>query len=285
MKLGVVGLMPADLRHVDRAVARRIRQHGFTGVSCVLTDPTEWQREELARIARTLSDEGVAVAQVNPRYEALVNPDDGARAEGIRVLSIACQRARWLGCDNVYVRPGSLNPNGHWTPHPENTHPKTLDRLVASLRAVAPVAEAEGVTLAIEGHVVSPLDSAERVRGVIESVGSQALRFNMDPVNFVATLGDAYDSGPLLEHLFDVLGSYTVCAHVKDVVVEDRLVLHLAEASPGEGLLDQQLFLRLLEQYCPDRFALIEHLPDDRVPAAKAAMDRTAQAAGIVWSQ
>jgi sugar phosphate isomerase/epimerase len=284
MKLGVVGLMPRDLHTVDRAVARRIREHGFTGVSCVLSDPLEWTEPELGSISQILGDEGITVAQTNPRYEALVNPDDDVRAEGIRVLARACRCARWLHCDNVYVRPGSLNPHGHWTPHPENTHPRTIDRLVASLRAVVPVAAAEGVTLAIEGHIVSPLDSAERVRDVIQSVGSSWLRFNMDPVNFVGTLQDAYDSVPFLDHLFAVLGAYTVCAHAKDVAVEDRLVLHIAEAAPGEGLLDQAEFLRLFERYCPKRFALVEHLPDDRVPAAKAAMDRAALEAGIAWS-
>jgi sugar phosphate isomerase/epimerase len=285
MKLGIVGLMPPDLRQVNQAVARRIREHGFTGVSCVLANPLEWTEPELARISPVLADEGITVAQTNPRYEALVNPDDAARAEGIRVLSHACRCARWLGCDNVYVRPGSLNPRGHWTPHPENTHPRTIDRLVASLRAVAPAAEAAGVVLAIEGHVVSPLNTAESVRDVIEAVGSPALRFNMDPVNFIGTLHDAYYSGPFVEHLFDVLGTHTVCAHIKDLVVEDRLVLHLTEAVPGAGLLDQAWFLRLYERYCPDRFALIEHLPDDKVPAAKAAMDRAAAEAGAAWSE
>lgn len=283
MKLGVAGLMPPDLRQVDAAIASNIAAQGFTGVSCVVGDPFQWQEASLVTIRKVLADAGVVVAQTNPRYEALVNPDDDLRERGIRALAYACRCARWLGCDNVYVRPGSLNPRGHWTPHRYNTHPRTIDRLIASLRAVVPAARDEGVTLAIEGHVVSPLETPERVRQVIEAVGSECLRFNMDPVNFVSTLADAYNCRPFLAQMFDVLGEYTVCAHVKDIDVGDRLVLHLNEAVPGEGLFDQTEFVRLFELWCPDRFALIEHLPDQQVPAAKAAMDRAAADAGIVW--
>jgi sugar phosphate isomerase/epimerase len=141
------------------------------------------------------------------------------------------------------------------------------------------------VPLGIEGHVVSPLDTPERVREAIERVGSPAMRFNADPVNFVGTLADVYDSAPLLNRLFDLLGPFTVAAHAKDVDVEDRHVLHIREVVIGEGRLDQETFLRRFEAACPDGFVLIEHLPDDRVPKAKAALDAAARRAGLRWKE
>jgi len=278
-------MMPADVRAMDEAAARRIRSAGFTGVSVVLPDPLAATRGELTRVREVLAAAGVRVAQANPRYEALVNPDEARRKEGVRVLRQACRCARWLEAGNVYVRPGSLNPRGHWLPYPANTSPETIDRLIRSLREVVPAAEDEGVVLAIEGHVTSPLEAPERVRAVIQAVGSPALRFNVDPVNFVGTLADAYSSTDFLNRMFDALGEYTVCAHVKDLAVEERLVLHIAECVPGDGLLDMETFLRRFDAACPDGYALIEHLPDDKIPRAKQAVDAAAARAGLTWRE
>jgi sugar phosphate isomerase/epimerase len=282
VRLGVAGVLPADPRAIDRAAAERVRDLGFAGASVPLADPTTYGEGELRRARETLAAAGVAVAQANPRYRSLVGPDE-VREEGVAALQAACRCARWLGADNLYVRPGSLSPRGPWLPHPDNTSPRTLDQLVASLRQVSRVAEGEGVTLALEGHVVSPLDTPARVREVIEAVGSDALRFNSDPVNFVGTLANAYDTAAMLDRLFAELGSLTTCAHLKDARVEDRLVLHIAECAPGEGLLDLPAFLRHFDRACPDGWVLLEHLPADAVADAKRAVDQALVVAGLAW--
>ena len=139
------------------------------------------------------------------------------------------------------------------------------------------------MTLALEGHVVSSLDTPERLREVFEAVGSPALRHNVDPVNLIGGLPDAYDTTAFLGRLFAVLGPYIVAAHAKDLRVENRLVLHLEECVIGEGLLDQATFLDLFEATCPNGYVMIEHLPDGKVPAAKRALDAAAERAGLIW--
>jgi sugar phosphate isomerase/epimerase len=283
MRSGVAGMMPGDLSAVDDQVAARIRAAGFTGASCFLNEPLEITEAELGRVRATLAGAGVAVAQANTRYECLVNPDAALRQSAIQVLHRACRCTRWLGATNLLVRPGSLNPRGQWWPHPRNAHPETVERLISVLKAVVPAAEDEGIVLALEGHVVSPLSSPEIVRDVIESVGSPAVRFNADPVNYVGCLADAWNSTVFLNRFFDVVGRYAVVGHAKDVMVEDRHVVHLSECVMGTGLLDLDTFVRRFDAACPDGFALVEHLPDDLVPQAKAALDAAAARAGIAW--
>jgi sugar phosphate isomerase/epimerase len=145
------------------------------------------------------------------------------------------------------------------------------------------VAEDVGARLALEGHVVSPLATPEQVQALIERVGSPALGFNADPVNFVGTLADAYNSRAFLDHMFDVLGPVTVAAHAKDVAVADRLVLHIDETVPGRGLLDLAHFLRRFEQACPEGWVLIEHLRAADIPEARDAFLRAADEAGLEW--
>lgn len=283
MYLGVQGLMPRDLRTVTEATMAKVRAHGFTGVACRFFEPLEAKEDEVKRLRRVMDAGGVDPCQAVAQHPDLVHPDKAARAEGIRAMQHMCRVTRWLGAGNLYVRPGSINPRGSWYPHPDNFKKETFQTLVSSLKQVCAAAETEGVMLAVEGHVLSMLDTPERIKELIEAVGSDTLRFNADPVNFVGSLRDAYDTTSLVNHLFDVLGPYTICGHAKDFYVQDRLVIHLEETVIGEGLLDQATYLRRFEQHCPDGYVQIEHLPEDKISQARAAFYKIGLEAGITW--
>jgi sugar phosphate isomerase/epimerase len=143
------------------------------------------------------------------------------------------------------------------------------------------VAEEEGVTLVIEGHVLSVLDTARRVRDLLDAVASPALKFNIDPANFIGTARDTHDTRPVLNELFDLLGADTVAAHAKDVAIGEAMVLHIDEVLLGTGTLDYPLFLTRFEQCCPDGYILIEHLPDDKVPLARIALMKFVKQTGV----
>ncbi len=283
MRLATTGLLPADLRQVDDAVAQRLRAEGFVGCSCFFPDPTAPTVAELDRLRDTLARAGVGVAQVNGRYECLVNPDEGLRRQGIATLHAAVAVCARLRGDNLYIRPGSLNPGGHWWPHPDNHLPATLDRLVDSLRQVAHVAQEAGVMLAVEGHTVSPLDTAAVVRDVIDRVGSPNLKFNVDPVNFVACVQDVYHSRRVLDDLFDTLGDVSWAVHAKDMALEDKHVVHITEVVMGRGRMDLGYMLRRFQTARPDGYVIVEHLPDALVPEARDALLAAGEQAGVFW--
>lgn len=282
MKLGVAGMLP-PWRQIDRAAAERVVAAGFRGASVVIDRPLEADRASVLRVRQAFAAAGLEVAQANGWYECLVNPDDALRAAGVAGLQALCRWGRLLDAATVYVRPGGLNPKGHWLGHPGNHTPETFDRLIGSLRQVGAVAEAEGVILAIEGHVLSPLDSAARVAELLAAVASSNLKFNVDPVNFIGTVRDAHDTRRVVNELFDTLGPATVAGHAKDCRLGDALVVHIEEVVPGDGALDIGLFLRRFAVSCPGGYMLIEHLPDAKVPAARAAVCRAAEEAGLAF--
>ena len=279
MKLGVAGLLGDG----SAEAARNVREIGFSAASWHLRDlALAEDREALLRVRDAMEEEELELCQLlPPLYPSLVHPDSGIREEGVEALARVVRAAVVLGAGSVYVRPGSLNDSGPWTPHPLNHAPETRARLVESLRALVPHAEEAGIPLAIEGHVVSPLHTPAAVREVLDAVGSPMLRFNADPVNFIGTLDQAYDNTALLDELFDLLGDVTVMAHAKDVTVGERLVVHIDECLPGQGFLDQETFLRRFEACCPRGVVLIEHLPAERVPEARRALLEFAARAGL----
>lgn len=161
MKLGVAGIV-SEWSQIDAAGARKVREYGFRGLSVFFSRPLEVDLRRVKELKPVLDDAGLEAAQANGWYEALVNPDDAVRAEGVRGLEALCRAGRVLDAETVYVRPGGLNPRGHWYAHPDNHTPQTFDRLVDSLRKAAATAQAEGMLLAIEGHVLSVLDTPRR---------------------------------------------------------------------------------------------------------------------------
>ena len=280
MKLGVAGLLP-EWHKIDVAAAQKVRAAGFLGASIFITKPLETDLAEIKRLKAILDTAGLEAAQANGWYEALVNPDDNLRAAGVKGIQALTRIGRQLNASTVYVRPGSLSPTGHWYPHADNHIQATFDRLVDSLKQAAAVAKSEGMTLAIEGHVLSPLDSARKMRDLLDAVASPALKFNVDMVNFIGSVMDVHHTARVINEVFDLLGKDTVAAHVKDVDLEDELVLHIKEVVMGTGTMDQGLILRRMAASCPDIYCLVEHLPDALVPQARAAFVVAAEREGI----
>lgn len=276
MKLGVAGLLPSDWRKIELATTQKVRQEGFLGASLFIQKPLEVDLAEIKRVKSAFTDAGLEIAQANGWYEALVNPDDDIRLQGVQGLSALVKIGAFVGAPTTYVRPGGLSPRGHWYPHPDNHSPATFERLVDSLIRVSQVAQSEGMVLAIEGHVLSPLDSALKIRQLLDAVSSPALKFNTDPVNFFGSVKDVHNTRPVLVELDRLLGKDTVAGHAKDLALQDNLVLHIDEVLLGTGTLDYAFFLAKFQESCPDGYLLIEHLPDEKVPLARQALVKKA---------
>jgi sugar phosphate isomerase/epimerase len=230
-------------------------------------------------------DGDLEIAQLNGWYETLCNRDDALRAQGVAGMQALVRIGATLRAPFVYVRPGGHNPRGHWYAHPENHTQATFDHIVDSLKQVMKVAEAEGVIVAIEGHVLSALDTPRRMRELIDAVGSPKLKFNFDPVNFTGTVKDVHDTSRVLNELVNELGQYVVAAHAKDCKLGDALVVHVEEVVLGTGTMNYPLFMRQFQTLAPDGYFIIEHLPDEQVLQSRDFVVPLAKQLGIPLEQ
>lgn len=283
MYLGVQAFMPTDLNTVSDKTMQTIRDNGFTGVACRYFDPLNATKDDVSRLKSVMDSNGIDPCQAVAQHPDLIDADKQRRDEGIRAMQHMCKVTKWLGAGNLYVRPGSKNPDGSWYPHPDNFTDRVFDELVDSLKQVCIAAESEDVTLAVEGHTLSILNTPEKIRDLIHAVGSDKLRFNSDPVNFIGSMAEAYDTTSVIDRTFDILGEYTVCGHAKDFFIQNRLVLHVEETAIGEGIFDQVTYLNRFEQACPNGYMQIEHLPDERIPGARASFYKTGIENNINW--
>jgi sugar phosphate isomerase/epimerase len=284
------GLFPHHVGEFTPAMAERTRELGFSGIFTRFDrdDPFETTEADCQRVRSILADYGLTMVQAIGHRPPLIHPDEAIRRPAVKTLQAALRIAGWLGSQSCHTGPGSMAQlgakasdwGGAWNPHPNNWDPMCKDQLIKSLKEAAPAAEDAGVVVGLEGHVLVTLNTAEIMRDVIDAVGSPAIRCDLDPVNWL-TLDTVYKSGAAIDHMADVLGPRIFNAHAKDVVVENRLAIHIDERPAGQGILDYDRFMRRIEALGSDRFLVVEHAAVEELPAAKAFLDRKAAELGI----
>jgi sugar phosphate isomerase/epimerase len=296
MKLGVAGqlpklseatpaFLPGDWRMITRTDTARVRAHGFAGSQWFINKPLDAANTDLDRVARAFADEDLEICQLNGWYEPICAYDNALRAEGVRGAERLVRIGRQVNAVSVYIRPGGHNPAGHWYAHPENHSQRTFDNIVASLRHLCSVADGEGMRVAVEGHVLSALDTPQRIRDLFDAVASPALKFNFDPVNFTGTVRDVHNTAHILETLDMLLGDQIIVAHAKDLAIIDKLVLQIDEVVPGTGAMNYPLFMQIFEKRAPDGYFVIEHLPDAGTLQARDFIVPLARQMGIALEQ
>lgn len=284
------GLFPHHVDEFTEAMAARTRELGFTGIFTRFDrdNPFETTPAQCERVRKILDRFGLAMVQSIGHRPPLIHPDEAVRRRGVETLKAAIRIAAWLGSLSCHTGPGSLAQigaassdwSGAWDPHPHNWQPICREQLVKSLRDVAPTAEEHQVVLGMEGHVLVTLNSAAMMRGVLDEVGSPFVRCDLDPVNWL-NLDTVYRNGEAIDRMVETLGPRIFNAHAKDVVVQNRLVIHLDECPAGQGILDYDRFMRHVEALGPERFLVVEHAAVDQLAAVKAFLDRKAADLGI----
>ena len=283
MRLGVVGLC-GDFRTLTSDEIANIKDLEFTGLSFHFrsSEIPSVPPEACNGCAQMLAAAKLDLVQFGITYdECLFHPDATVREAAIASVQRGMATAVSLNAHHYLFRPGSLNPEGAWTSHRDNYLPESMERLIETLKPIAEHAEQHELTLVMETHAVSIMDSPETCREIVERVGSDRLRIVMDFVNHFQTLRQVYDSVDRLNHIFDVMGPVAPMAHIKDISVQNGLVLHLNEEVPGEGELDLSVALQRFDALYPDGYGLIEHLPAEKIPLANANVRRIAAENGI----
>lgn len=286
MRLGVVGLIPSAFATVDDALAQHIRDSGFEGVGAHLTgDPLAASWEACQHMATVLRAHDIQLVQFWGWYPSIVTADEATRTAGVRAVQEVIEIGAKIGAQMIGVRPTSMSATGPWSPDGANYAPATEDRLVKSLTEIVTACDGEGLPIALECHVTTTLTNPEVVRRIVERVGSKWVKVNIDVVNFVNDLPTAYNNTGLINRVFDVLGPYlATAAHIKDVMVEDKHVVHISECVPGTGTLDFDTLFTRIQAHMPDGYALIEHLPPEKIPAAATYVRGKLRAMGIPFT-
>ena len=271
MRLGMVGLLPSDLRQITPLQLETIRSLNLTSASFHLAGEVlaEITPADCQQLRRHYADTAMELAQMGIGYkECLFDPDPTVRNHVITKIERGIEIANRAGAQYCLIRTGSLSERGSYSPSPANHSAKARANLLTTLRQIATKAEQVGQTVVIETHLLTIMDSPETNVAMIEEVGSDRLRIVMDYVNHFQTLAQVYHSAERIHQIFDTMGAICPIGHCKDITVNDGFVIHLSEEIPGEGELDLASLLQRWHALRPDGYMLLEHL------SAKTPVDR-----------
>lgn len=201
--------------------------------------------EEAIAAIRAASDEtGIPVSSVNGTWN-MAHPDADVRAEGLRRFSGFLDAVAALGCSLVSLCSGSRSRKGLWTYDPDTASEGAWADMLESMRASCAMAEARGITLAIETEYSNVISTPERARRVMDEVGSPALKMILDCANLFRP-GEASPATarPVIGHAMELFGRDVVLAHGKDIRQGEGILF----CGTGFGVVDFPFMLGELKQ-------------------------------------
>ena len=256
-----------------------LRRHGFRAAYWPLADDAPGA--EVDAYAAAAHAAGVVIAEIGAWHANPISPDDATRARGLERCCAQLALADRVGarcCVNVAGSRGEA-----WdAPHPDNLSADTFALIVDSVREILDAVQPARTYYTLEPMPFTLPDSPDSYLALLRAVDRPRFAVHLDPVNFVNTPAKLYDNAGLLRECFAKLGPHIRSVHVKDIVLEPRLTVHLDEVRPGLGVLDHQVLLREADRLDPDTPILVEHLgSDEDYAAAVAHLRGVADALGL----
>lgn len=246
------------------------KAHGFAcaqmSMSCAgLPDmPDEVPAGLPERFHREAAARGIAIGSLQGTFN-MCHPDAAHRQAGLRRLRLLAEACAPMRASAIHICTGTRNPNSMWRRHPDNNTPQAWRDMAACIREAVEIARQARVVLAFEPEVNNVVDSARKARRLLDEIGSPHLKVTMDPAN-IFHAGELPRMKEILEEAFALVGNDVVLAHAKDLD-HDGDAGHKAA---GEGLLDYDLYLRLLRAHRFTGPLLLHGLTRAQVPGCIA---------------
>lgn len=292
------GYYPYD---IDETI-RRIKASDF---SCVQLDVSfkglDSAREPLTTekahlIRDKFRDANLPIITVSG-YTNFIHPNPVIRKKNIDYLKMMIRYARDLGCPYVASETGTYNEESDWVWDDRNGTSKVYDEAIGVIKEICDYAKDFGATFLVENYVNNTIGSVKQVKQMFSDVGADNLGLICDPTNYFddSNIGKVDET---LVSIFDNLSPYMKIAHAKDIKravdVGEKHADIDADAShsfrgsgsvelpaAGLGILNYDLYVKLLADKHPNIPLIIEQLDEGDIDRAKKFVDGTLKRVGV----
>ncbi|MFC1651185.1 sugar phosphate isomerase/epimerase family protein [Candidatus Latescibacterota bacterium] len=272
------------LKNIKPEDAKTIYDIGFrvVGVNSGDADATD---EEIDRARNIILDAGLMPGPFGAGRTTF-HPDPATCGEMKKGVAKVLRAAGRIGCPTIRISAGSMHPTNRWMHHPENHSQKAMDLFVENTRDLARIAEDNACAICPETTKFTIINSVERMKEFVDRLDSDYVKVVFDPVNHM-TSDRVYDSGRFIKTAIAALGDRIGVIHVKDVKVQDTLlVTHIDETEMGTGVLDHAALIEATNQLEPWKTFSLEHIGNRKL--IKPALDHiqsVAEKIGHTWSE
>jgi sugar phosphate isomerase/epimerase len=215
---------------------------------------------EIQAYAEAAQKADIVIAEVGAWSNPL-GPDEETRQAAIAKCKQSLALADKIGarcCVNVAGSRGVK-----WSgPHPDNLSKETFDMIVQIVREIIDEVQPSRTFYTLETMPWIHPDSLESYQRLIEAINRPAFAVHFDPVNLICSPQRYFNNAALIRDCLQKLGPFLKSCHAKDIILSEKLTVHLDEVRPGLGHLDYPTFLRELNRLDPDLPLMLEHLPN-----------------------
>lgn len=271
------------LRNIKPEDAKTLYGIGFR-VAGINSGDTEATDADIDRVKKIFDDNGLMPGPYGAG-RATFHPDPALCSEFKKQVALALKIGGKLGCTSLRYSVGSMNPDNIWMHHHENHTQKALDMLIEHTKELVPIAEDSGCMLCPETTQWTIVGSIERMKEYVDRLDSPYAKIVFDPVNHMK-YDRIYESGKFVQCAISTLGNRIGVLHVKDVMIQDKLLVsHIDEAEMGTGLLDHEMLIKASVQLEPWKTFSLEHINEkELVKKAYDHIQSTANRIGHNWT-
>lgn len=245
---------------------RSVQENGYRAAFC----PVE--ADAPPDVIRAFADEAqaadIVIAEVGAWSNPL-SPNPSERRAAMEKCRTQLALADEIGARCCVNISGSRGPK--WDgPHPQNLTQETFDMIVEVVRAILDDVRPTRTFYTLETMPWMYPDSADSYVRLIEAIDRPRFAVHFDPVNLICSPQRYYSNGELIRDFIQKLGPHIKSVHAKDILLDQRLTVHLNEVRPGLGNLDYRTLLVELRNLDPDMPVMLEHLstPEEYTAAA-----------------
>ncbi|AIE85704.1 xylose isomerase domain-containing protein [Fimbriimonas ginsengisoli Gsoil 348] len=234
-----------------------------------------------AEFAAAAREADLLIAEVGIWNNPL-SPDPQRRKEAVEKCKERLVLADLVGARCCVNIAGSLGER--WDgPDPRDVTPEAFHAIVETVRNVIDAVKPTRAKYSIETMPYMVPDGWESSLDLVKAIDRPAFGIHFDPVNIVNSPRRFFDTGGLVREFVDKVGPHITAVHLKDIVLEPRLTVHLQEVRPGLGRFDIAACLRAIHDGLDaDMPVLIEHLPsEEEYKEAAAHVRMVAEQAGV----
>jgi sugar phosphate isomerase/epimerase len=277
MRLGVGLELPSD---DPQEVARAYVEAGYAAAVC---PPVSLEQPERMRAIReAFARHDVMLAEIGV-WNNMLDPDPGRRAANVEANIRALALGEELGVQCCVNISGSFHPRQWDGPHPRNLSEEAFELTVENVRRIVDAVRPKRTRYTLETMPWTIPDSIESYLGLIEAIDRPMFGVHLDPVNLINCPARYYGNAEFLRQCFAELGPWIVSCHGKDIVMQERLTVHLDEVRPGRGALDYGVFLQELSRLPGDVPLMLEHLAQEEYAAAREYVVGVAAEIGLAF--
>ncbi|BCP53414.1 epimerase [Kaistia sp. 32K] len=220
--------------------------------------PGEITADTIETIRAAVAETGVELVALSGTYN-MIHPDKAVRQDGIRRLGVMLEAAKALGIPLVTLCAGTRDPVDQWAHHPDNATPEAWADLLTEMEKAVALADQAGVDLGIEPEQANVVTSAEDGRRLVAAIGSDRIRFILDPANLFE-IADRDTSRTIVAEAVEKLAGRIAMAHAKDRKADGSF------ATAGTGVVDFPDFFARLRQASFDGPVVTHGLSAEEAP-------------------